>query len=354
MDRKTLGRGYGKEIEYTALVMLSQRGEDYAGGAFYVNRQFGWASEDGKTIFGEKKEARKRFELNPGDLVLFDNRRVVHGAERVVAPEGKTAAETERVTISFRSTIRRRGTLIVVEGPDKTGKTGLVYRLADHLRKQGHEVVVFRSPDRDSEQTGADIKRVLRDEKAYDSCGAREYADLFIDNRAEQQAEVERALRQGKTVIFDRYAYSGIVYATHKARKEGPAEAEMAEAKMQRYCREKERNLYRPDLLIVCTTDKSGELVEGRLDRDEVWEKRETQNELAKIFKEVIEWEKKMMEKRPGNTTPMQIIEADARKTADEVFNEARNVVDEGVNKSRSVCDMPRIWDAKMLLEDSA
>jgi dTMP kinase len=96
-----------------------------------------------------------------------------------------------------------RGTYVVVEGIDGTGKTELAARLVPPLLRRGHSVSSFRSPS----------DRFLRDEyvrlRKVDSFAA---ALCFTVDRALLRPEVEAALDQGDVVVQDQSFYSTLAY----------------------------------------------------------------------------------------------------------------------------------------------
>jgi dTMP kinase len=99
--------------------------------------------------------------------------------------------------------VAERGTYVVIEGIDGTGKTELSARLVPPLLRRGHSVSSFRSP----------TDRFLRGEYARliksDSFAA---ALCFTVDRAMLRPEIEAALDQGDIVIQDRSFYSTLAY----------------------------------------------------------------------------------------------------------------------------------------------
>jgi dTMP kinase len=96
-----------------------------------------------------------------------------------------------------------RGTYVVIEGIDGTGKTELAARLVPPLLRRGHSVSSFREP----------TDKFLRGEYARlrgtDSFAA---ALCLVVDRALIRPEVERALDLGDIVIQDRSFYSTLAY----------------------------------------------------------------------------------------------------------------------------------------------
>ena len=98
-----------------------------------------------------------------------------------------------------------RGTYVVIEGIDGTGKTELAARLVPPLLRRGHSVSSFRTP----------TDKFLRGEYARigktDPLAA---ALCFTVDRAMLRPEIEAALLQGDIVVQDRSFYSTLAYVS--------------------------------------------------------------------------------------------------------------------------------------------
>lgn len=96
-----------------------------------------------------------------------------------------------------------RGTYVVIEGIDGTGKTELAARLVPPLLRRGHSVSSFRSP----------TDKFLRNEYARllktDPFAA---ALCFTVDRAILRPDVDAAILQGDVVLQDRSYYSSLAY----------------------------------------------------------------------------------------------------------------------------------------------
>ncbi|HZY69578.1 MAG TPA: dTMP kinase [Thermoplasmata archaeon] len=96
-----------------------------------------------------------------------------------------------------------RGTYVVIEGIDGTGKTELATRLVPPLLARGHSVSSFREPtDKFLHEQFVRLAKI-------DSLSA---ALCFTVDRAMLRPEVERALDQGDVVVQDRSFYSTLAY----------------------------------------------------------------------------------------------------------------------------------------------
>jgi dTMP kinase len=103
-----------------------------------------------------------------------------------------------------------RGTFITFEGPEGSGKTTQIERLADWLRSKGHDVVVTFEPG--GTEIGERIRALLFDLAHGEMTGRTE---LLLMNAARAQ-HVEQvivpALDAGKIVLSDRFAESSLAY----------------------------------------------------------------------------------------------------------------------------------------------
>ena len=106
----------------------------------------------------------------------------------------------------------RRGALIVFEGCDRVGKTTQVGRLLDTLLSAGHQVQLYKFPNRTT-PVGRLIDGFLKGNQKLDD---RAVHLLFSANRWECVDDMLNKLRSGVTLLVDRYAYSGIAYSAAK------------------------------------------------------------------------------------------------------------------------------------------
>jgi dTMP kinase len=99
---------------------------------------------------------------------------------------------------------------ITLEGPEGSGKTSQLPRLAEFLRQQGYEIITTREPGGTS--IGDQIRQVLfnLDNKEMQP---RSEILLFQASRAQLVEQVIRpALAEKKVVLCDRYADSTLAY----------------------------------------------------------------------------------------------------------------------------------------------
>lgn len=105
-----------------------------------------------------------------------------------------------------------RGLFIVFEGLDKCGKSTQVDLLYRYLQERGTPCHKISFPERSS-KTGITIDQYLSEKLKLTSDAAHE---LFSKNRWEFNDEIIGMLNSGKTVIADRYAFSGVAYSVAK------------------------------------------------------------------------------------------------------------------------------------------
>ncbi|WIA10880.1 hypothetical protein OEZ85_011046 [Tetradesmus obliquus] len=116
--------------------------------------------------------------------------------------------------------MQQRGTFIVFEGIDRSGKSTQARLLAQALQQHGLAVEELKFPDRSSPLTGSVINSYLAaaaaatDEEDDDVHASETMQLLFSANRREKAGYIERQLQAGTTLIVDRYTYSAMAYAT--------------------------------------------------------------------------------------------------------------------------------------------
>lgn len=100
--------------------------------------------------------------------------------------------------------------LIVLDGPDGSGKTTQVRRLRDTLRKRGVPVSLFRDPG--DTNIGEAIREQLLSVENREMTPTTE-TFLYMASRAQLVAErIRPALAEGHTVLLDRFYYSTAAY----------------------------------------------------------------------------------------------------------------------------------------------
>lgn len=100
------------------------------------------------------------------------------------------------------------GHLVAIEGIDGAGKSTQARLLAERLREEGRDAVVFREPG-DSEH-GRRIRELGR---RGERPSPRQEMELFLRDRAvDVEENILPALRRGRVVVMDRYYFSSMAY----------------------------------------------------------------------------------------------------------------------------------------------
>ena len=99
---------------------------------------------------------------------------------------------------------------ITFEGPEGSGKTTQINRLAEHLRAQSHTVLLTREPG--GTTIGDQVRKVLHDRANTDMHAVAEIL-LYSASRAQLTHQVIKpALARGSIVLSDRYFDSTFAY----------------------------------------------------------------------------------------------------------------------------------------------
>lgn len=109
-----------------------------------------------------------------------------------------------------------RGALIVMEGLDRSGKSTQCKKLVESLEQRNIPAKFMNFPDRTT-FIGKVINEYLRNKNC--PLNNQTIHLLFSANRWENLEKMENLLREGVTLIIDRYSYSGIAYSYSKESK---------------------------------------------------------------------------------------------------------------------------------------
>ncbi len=133
----------------------------------------------------------------------------------------------------------QRGTFIVFEGLDGSGKSTQLKKLEQRLCAMGRKV--FRT----AEPTGGEIgKRIRAALSGEEPCSTAQLAALFLADRIAHNEEIAEHLEAGEDVICDRYFYSSMAY-------QGPLTDPGWVADMNRNC----PSITKPDLCVFLDVD---------------------------------------------------------------------------------------------------
>ena len=160
-----------------------------------------------------------------------------------------------------------RGSLLVFEGGDGTGKTTWSRNLLSALQSRGHSVEYLSFPDRSS-ATGRLIDGYLKKDLQVDD---RAIHLLFAANRWEKHCYIKDTLMNGTSIICDRYAVSGLIYSV------------IARHLSSKWCSTVDKGLVRPDFTFLMTD--SWDSIHG----DEKFEDSLHQNQIRQAFLEHFE-----------------------------------------------------------------
>jgi len=109
------------------------------------------------------------------------------------------------VDLEILASLRNAPMFIVFEGIDGCGKSTQARMLADRLAKSGVPILLTAEP------SDSPAGRVIKSMKTRSA--AEEETRLFTEDRRDHVKQViEPALREGRTVVCDRYIYSSVAY----------------------------------------------------------------------------------------------------------------------------------------------
>jgi dTMP kinase len=100
------------------------------------------------------------------------------------------------------------GLLIAFEGLDQSGKQTQAELLRDRLKEDGRKARLVSFPDYGT-SIGEEIARALAGEREY---GPDVMQLLYVANRYERKADLERWLEGGLILVCDRYTASSVAY----------------------------------------------------------------------------------------------------------------------------------------------
>ena len=189
---------------------------------------------------------------------------------------------------------------IVFEGIDGSGTSTQIKRLVESNPSR-----FFATAEPTTNETGKFLRKMLCGEFAVDEKTA---SYLFAADRCEHifgKDGVEDLIKNGKTVVSDRYFFSSLAYQSVSCGKDLP--------------RLLNSPFPLPEYLFYFKIDPEISLkrVDSRNGQKEIYEKLDIQKKIAKLYDEVIE---EYQEKT--NESGMKIIIIDATKSIDEVFND--------------------------------
>ncbi|KAI5084033.1 hypothetical protein GOP47_0000202 [Adiantum capillus-veneris] len=167
------------------------------------------------------------------------------------------------------SCAEKRGALIVLEGLDRSGKSSQCASLVSFLNKQGISAEAWRFPDR-STAIGSMISSYLSSSADLDDCTVHL---LFSANRWEKRSVMEAKLKEGTTLVVDRYSYSGVAFSAAKGLD-------------LNWCKAPDQGLLAADLVLYLNIPPEVAAARGGYG-GERYEKMDFQLEVAKYYKKL-------------------------------------------------------------------
>lgn len=117
-----------------------------------------------------------------------------------------------------------KGTIIVIEGTDGSGKKTQTQLLFENLKSQGYSVIMHSLPSYESQSSGG-VKMYLEGKlgQTADSVSPKQASILFAADRVASYLNVETGLKahyeNGGIIIFDRYVHSNMVHQACKIKE---------------------------------------------------------------------------------------------------------------------------------------
>jgi dTMP kinase len=234
-------------------------------------------------------------------------------------------------------TSKPRGAFIVLEGVDRCGKSTQAARLVEAL---GAEFMRF--PDRTT-AIGQMINAYLAEGKDMDD---RAVHLLFSANRWEAKARIESVLASGKSIVCDRYAYSGVAFSGAKPGLD------------LEWCATPDRGLPAPDCVVYLDLSIEQAMARGQFGAER-YEKEDFQRKVAANFKVLMAKDAagdeqavsaaddattaaaKGTEIRGAGGTPWHVL--DASKSMDELTVEIKAIADAAVS-SAAAAPVRGLW----------
>ncbi|HML17298.1 MAG TPA: dTMP kinase [Bryobacteraceae bacterium] len=112
--------------------------------------------------------------------------------------------------MSTTSPLPGRGTFITFEGPEGSGKSTQLRKLAARLRASGRDV--FETAEPGGTPIGQQIRRILLDSQNREMCPTAELLLMFACRAQNVDQWILPALSAGKIVLSDRFTDSTLVY----------------------------------------------------------------------------------------------------------------------------------------------
>lgn len=197
-----------------------------------------------------------------------------------------------------------KGKFIVIEGIDGCGKGTQVKKLVSHLRKQKVRVKTLSYPDRQG-PIGSLIDQYLHRE--YNFSKEVQFS-LYFSDFLKDKERIRKWLREGRTIIADRYFLSTLAYQSIGG---FPIKRGLETAKLF--------DLPKPDMIVFLDINPETSLSrkfgqKGMLDRHEA--DANFQKNLARVYRQLAK-----------KKTLARWVTLDGEKSKEEIFNSIKKIV---------------------------
>ncbi|XP_042891176.1 thymidylate kinase-like isoform X2 [Penaeus japonicus] len=203
----------------------------------------------------------------------------------------------------------RRGALIVLEGCDRTGKTTQAEMLVESLKKDGKPAIFMRFPERQTEIGG-----II---SSYLSCGndLEDHAIhlLFSANRWELVPKILSELKDGTSIIVDRYAFSGVAFS---AAKKGMS---------LDWCKKSDVGLPKPDQVLFLNLSPEEAKRRGQFG-EERYEKEEFQKRVYENYQLLQDDIWKIIDANKSIEDLQEVLKTEALKTIEDVKEQNKEI----------------------------
>jgi len=239
---------------------------------------------------------------------------------------------------SSKTAIGKRGTFLLFEGVDRCGKTTQCSLLLKHLISLSVAAVALRFPDRTT-NVGQLIDGYLCNSET--NVDDRAIHLLFSANRWEVAPDLAQMLADGKTVVCDRYAYSGVAFSSAKIQEDRQSEGEDMTID---WCKAPDVGLPAPDAVIFLDLSQDDTEKRGGYG-DERYEKRDLQIRVRQRFKEL----------RAIDENEKRVLwyDVDASQTVEEVQKDINNIVGKTMKRVAEGAELSKMFgEGKYQLPD--
>jgi len=206
----------------------------------------------------------------------------------------------------------KRGALIVFEGCDRSGKSTQCQKLMQWFQQKDTPAHLMRFPDR-STVIGGLIGKYLECNTDIEDHAIHL---LFSANRWEMLSTMKKMLFEGKNIVIDRYAFSGVAFSGAKKNME------------LSWCKQSDSGLPKPDLVIFLDIDPVLAQDRGEYGAER-YEKLTFQSQVRSNYMELKDETWKII---------------DATKSQDEVHTDVCNLVQASIDGILPETSLEKLW----------